>query len=61
MATTAPFESERAAAPQLAPRPGVLAASVAVSVPETIVTNAEIGARLGVDDDWIARRTGIQH
>jgi 3-oxoacyl-[acyl-carrier-protein] synthase-3 len=30
-----------------------------VSVPDTVVTNAEIGARLGVDDDWIARRTGI--
>jgi 3-oxoacyl-[acyl-carrier-protein] synthase-3 len=42
-----------------APRPGVFAASVAVSVPETIVSNAEVGARLGVDDDWIVRRTGI--
>jgi 3-oxoacyl-[acyl-carrier-protein] synthase III len=41
------------------PRPGVVAASVAVSVPETVVTNAEIGDRLGVDDDWIVRRTGI--
>jgi 3-oxoacyl-[acyl-carrier-protein] synthase-3 len=42
-----------------ASRPGALAASVAVSVPETIVSNAEVGARLGVDDDWIFRRTGI--
>ena len=59
MATTLPFEPQLTRAPQLPARPGVLAASVAVSVPETVVTNAEIGARLGVDDDWIARRTGI--
>jgi 3-oxoacyl-[acyl-carrier-protein] synthase-3 len=41
------------------PRAGVLAASVGVSVPETVLSNAEVGARLGVDDDWIVRRTGI--
>ena len=41
------------------PRPGVLAASVGVSLPDTIVSNDEIGARLGVDGDWIVRRTGI--
>jgi 3-oxoacyl-[acyl-carrier-protein] synthase III len=41
------------------PRAGVLAASVGVSLPDTVVSNAEVGARLGVDDDWIVRRTGI--
>jgi 3-oxoacyl-[acyl-carrier-protein] synthase-3 len=46
--------------PAPAPRPGVLAASVAVSLPETIVSNAEISERLGVADDWIERRTGIR-
>jgi 3-oxoacyl-[acyl-carrier-protein] synthase-3 len=40
-------------------RPGVVAASVGVSVPERVVANAEIEARLGVAEDWIARRTGI--
>ena len=40
--------------------PGVAAASVAVSVPERVVANAEVGARLGVEDDWIVRRTGIR-
>jgi 3-oxoacyl-[acyl-carrier-protein] synthase III len=60
MPTTLPLEPELTRTPQLPARPGVLAASVAVSVPETVVTNAEIGARLGVDDDWIARRTGIR-
>ncbi|HEY3729424.1 MAG TPA: beta-ketoacyl-ACP synthase 3 [Solirubrobacteraceae bacterium] len=39
--------------------PGVLAASVAVSVPARAVSNAEVGARLGVEDEWIVRRTGI--
>src|ERR1700734_3880887 len=41
-------------------RPGVVAASVGVSVPERVVPNSEIEARLGVPADWIARRTGIQ-
>jgi 3-oxoacyl-[acyl-carrier-protein] synthase-3 len=29
-------------------------------LPERVVTNAEVGARIGVDDDWIVRRTGIR-
>jgi 3-oxoacyl-[acyl-carrier-protein] synthase-3 len=33
--------------------------SVGVSVPEHVVSSAEVGARLGVSDDWIFRRTGI--
>ncbi len=41
------------------PRVGVVAASVGVSVPETVVSSAEVGARLGVETDWIVRRTGI--
>ncbi|MFZ0042037.1 MAG: beta-ketoacyl-ACP synthase 3 [Solirubrobacteraceae bacterium] len=46
---------------QVTPVPaGVLAASVAVSVPDTVVTNAEISGRLGVREDWIERRTGIR-
>jgi 3-oxoacyl-[acyl-carrier-protein] synthase III len=46
--------------PQPAPRPGVIAASVGVSVPAQVVANAEIEARLGVPADWIERRTGIR-
>ncbi len=34
-------------------------ASVGVSVPATTVPNRAIAARLGVDEDWIVRRTGI--
>lgn len=29
-------------------------------VPERVVTNDELGARFGVDDDWIVQRTGIR-
>src|SRR5947209_3353107 len=32
--------------------------SVAMAVPERRVTNAEIAARLGIDETWIAKRTG---
>jgi 3-oxoacyl-[acyl-carrier-protein] synthase-3 len=32
--------------------------SVAMSVPERLVSNAEIAARLGVEEAWIAKRTG---
>jgi 3-oxoacyl-[acyl-carrier-protein] synthase-3 len=60
MPSTMPLEPVLAPAPTVVPRPGVVAASVAVSVPETIVSNSEIAARLGVDDDWIVRRTGIR-
>jgi 3-oxoacyl-[acyl-carrier-protein] synthase-3 len=31
-----------------------------MSVPATVVPNAAIAARLGVNDDWIERRTGIR-
>lgn len=62
MTSTLRFEPAIEPAPPasaVSPRPGVVAASVGVSLPATVVTNAEIGARLGVDDEWIARRTGI--
>jgi 3-oxoacyl-[acyl-carrier-protein] synthase-3 len=29
------------------------------ALPEHVVTNAEVGGRLGVDENWIVRRTGI--
>jgi 3-oxoacyl-[acyl-carrier-protein] synthase-3 len=44
-------------APKRATRAGI--ASIASALPERRVTSAEIGARLGVDDDWVASRTGI--
>jgi 3-oxoacyl-[acyl-carrier-protein] synthase-3 len=53
-----------AALPQEAPSPprtavGAEIAGLGVAVPETVVTNAPIAARLGIDEDWIVRRTGI--
>jgi 3-oxoacyl-[acyl-carrier-protein] synthase III len=39
---------------------GCAIASAGVSLPETVVLNAAIAARLGVGDDWIERRTGIR-
>jgi len=41
-------------------RTGAAIATVAVSLPQTVVSNAEIAARIGVSDDWIVRRTGIR-
>jgi 3-oxoacyl-[acyl-carrier-protein] synthase-3 len=40
---------------------GARVASVGVSLPEAIVSSAAVGERLGVGEDWIARRTGIHH
>jgi len=39
---------------------GAAIASVGVSLPQTVVTNAEIAPRIGVTDEWIVRRTGIR-
>jgi 3-oxoacyl-[acyl-carrier-protein] synthase III len=60
MSSTLPTTPDLAQATAVTPRTGAVAASVAVSVPETRVSSAELGERLGVDSDWIARRTGIQ-
>jgi len=38
---------------------GAAIASVAVSLPRTVVPNADIAPRIGVSDEWIVRRTGI--
>jgi 3-oxoacyl-[acyl-carrier-protein] synthase-3 len=46
------------------PAPGALRtagiAAVAAAVPEDEVPSSAVAARLGVDDEWIARRTGVQ-
>jgi 3-oxoacyl-[acyl-carrier-protein] synthase-3 len=39
---------------------GAAIASVGVSLPATVVDNAQIAPRIGVTDDWIVRRTGIR-
>lgn len=45
--------------PRRSPRNAGLAA-IASAVPERAVPNAEIAAPLGIDDEWIASRTGIR-
>jgi 3-oxoacyl-[acyl-carrier-protein] synthase-3 len=39
---------------------GAAIAGVGLAVPERVVGNAEIAARLGVDEAWIERRTGTR-
>ncbi|HUO70543.1 MAG TPA: beta-ketoacyl-ACP synthase 3 [Solirubrobacteraceae bacterium] len=41
-------------------RAGAAIASVGVSLPSNVVSNAQIAARLGVEESWIERRTGIR-
>jgi len=50
-------EHERAAAPA---RVGAVLAGVGHAVPDTVVANAEIARRLGVDEAWIRSRTGTR-
>ena len=51
---------------QLAPQPAVTSSTNAAvtglgsALPARVVENAEINARIGVNDDWIVRRTGIR-
>jgi 3-oxoacyl-[acyl-carrier-protein] synthase III len=59
-ATTSQPEPLALPDPSMPARVGCAVASVGVSVPEQIVANAEIGQRLGVDETWIERRTGIR-
>jgi 3-oxoacyl-[acyl-carrier-protein] synthase III len=39
---------------------GAAIASVAMPLPDRLISNERIAARLGVDSDWIARRTGTR-
>jgi 3-oxoacyl-[acyl-carrier-protein] synthase III len=45
--------------PTVAPT-GAAIASVGISLPEKVVPNGPIAARIGVSDEWIVRRTGIR-
>ncbi len=54
-AATAPIGTS----PLPSPRTGAEIAGLGVALPETVVTNAPIAARLGIDENWIVQRTGI--
>jgi len=54
-------ESTIAAEPVPAPsRTGTEISGLGIAVPETVLANAPIAARLGIDESWIAQRTGIE-
>lgn len=60
------MSTEFAAVPAPAPaptepqaRPGTAITGLGVAVPDTVVANAPIAARLGIDESWIVQRTGI--
>jgi 3-oxoacyl-[acyl-carrier-protein] synthase-3 len=42
------------------PSAGAAVAAVAFAVPDAVIENREIAERLGVDDEWIVARTGIE-
>ena len=54
-ATASPLRSERPPTTR-----GSAVASVGVALPERVVANEEIAARLGVGDSWIESRTGVR-
>src|SRR4051812_38082003 len=41
-------------------RSGAAIASVAMAVPEQVVANGPIADRLGIDEEWIVKRTGVR-
>lgn len=53
VAASAPATSERAL------RLGAEIAGLGVALPETVVSNASIADRLGIEESWIVQRTGI--
>lgn len=60
MTVSTPTTDPRSREPVQPPgRAGAAIASVGVSLPRTVVQNAEIAPRIGVTDEWIVRRTGI--
>ncbi len=58
-AATTPAAAAATAAAEPRPR-GVEVTGLGVAVPETVVTNAPIAERLGIDEGWIVQRTGIE-
>jgi 3-oxoacyl-[acyl-carrier-protein] synthase III len=56
---TQPLSGTAIAAPPLV-RCGAEMVGVGTALPATVVPNEEIAARLGIDSDWIVKRTGIE-
>jgi 3-oxoacyl-[acyl-carrier-protein] synthase III len=62
LSTGAPPAPAPAPARRAAPRPSVRAGifGIGAALPDRVVTNADLEARLDTDDAWIVRRTGIR-
>jgi 3-oxoacyl-[acyl-carrier-protein] synthase-3 len=59
MPRTEPLATPAIAAPPLV-RCGAEMIGVGTALPETVVPNAEIAEKLGIDAEWILKRTGIE-
>ena len=60
-ASLAPAAGAIPVAPVVSPRPaGAEIAGLGIALPEHVETNAPIAARLGIDVEWIVKRTGIE-
>ncbi len=57
MPEVVPTAAAGPAAPRV--RVGAEIAGLGIAVPENVVANAAIAARLGIDESWIVQRTGI--
>lgn len=57
MPEVAPTATAGPGAPRV--RAGAEIAGLGIAVPETVVANAPIAARLGIEESWIVQRTGI--
>src|SRR5689334_5373722 len=56
----APADAALPVAPVVPRRAGAEIAGLGIALPEQIETNAPIAARLGIDVEWIVKRTGIE-
>ena len=55
----APAARDRADGASPPARRGAAVGAAAMAVPHTVISNADVAARLGVSEDWIVSRTGI--
>jgi len=58
--TLTPRETVKTVAGARAQLRGAAIASVAMSLPPDVISNDEVAERLGVNPDWIERRTGVR-
>jgi 3-oxoacyl-[acyl-carrier-protein] synthase-3 len=54
-----PTPSPAATATEPRRRPGAEIFGLGVALPETVVSNATVAERLGIDENWIVQRTGV--